>query len=250
MIKTDQPTIFDNDKLRVEVSSRSDGNISPKWGSPEAAQANSESVLKALGVVPHGVVALRVADDQDHWDAICEIGGDNPPGVAADALVTKTSGIALWLPTADCCPFVIYDPVHKVVALVHLGWQSTNVDLASKVVAFLKQNHLTDPADLLVYSGPSIKAESYVFTKSILDERGILDDARWQSFFHDVSRGTEVDIVGYNVNSLRLAGVLSDNIQICPVNTGKSLDYFSHHRAQLSKGVEAEGRFATVCMIV
>ncbi|HWZ66176.1 MAG TPA: polyphenol oxidase family protein [Patescibacteria group bacterium] len=251
MIKADQPTIFDYKKLRVIVSSASDGNISPRWGSPETVRTNIDGALEAMGEVPKQVIVLKVADDQNNWDSIREVEEGSPSDIAADALVTKAPGLALWLPIADCCPVVMHDPVHRVVALAHLGWQSTNVDLANKVVAFLKQNHQTSPADLLVYAGPCIKAESYVFTKQILAKRGILDDPRWQPFLHDTSRGIEVDIVGYNINDLQTAGVQSDHIQVCPVNTGTSLDYFSHHRSSLvPNGTEPEGRFATVCMLV
>jgi copper oxidase (laccase) domain-containing protein len=42
---------------------------------------------------------------------------------SGDFMITQTMGLALAIFTADCIPLVIYSPLHKAVALVHIGWR-------------------------------------------------------------------------------------------------------------------------------
>ncbi|MGL5784128.1 MAG: peptidoglycan editing factor PgeF [Alphaproteobacteria bacterium] len=46
---------------------------------------------------------------------------DAPP--CADSLVTRHSGIALGVLTADCGPILLADPTHNVIAACHAGWR-------------------------------------------------------------------------------------------------------------------------------
>lgn len=251
VIKSDQPTIFDERKLRAAVSSKADGNVS-YLESPIIRAANIAKIAAYAGATPERTVVMDVTSDQANWDTIYEvqeIGAgrgvyDTSTRLVADALVTRTPDLVLLLPTADCCPVVIHDSSRQVVALAHLGWQSTNAGLVSKVVSFLKQHYQTRPVDLRVWVGPCIKAESYVFAQAVQES-----DPRWRPFLKRTTRGIGIDIVGYNVAGLQSAGVLSQNIQICPVDTATSPDYFSHYRASRSEGKEPECRFATVCML-
>jgi copper oxidase (laccase) domain-containing protein len=251
MIQADQPTIFDKNKLRVAVSSRTDGSV----GYLEPALSRTANIARVSAYVdaqPEHTAVMDVAADQLKWDTILEVNddvagvgvNDHKTRIVADVLVTKTPGLALLLPIADCCPAVIHDPINNVLALAHLGWQSTNVDLASKVVRFLMQEHQSNPTNIQVYLGPCIKAESYIVEGAAQES-----DPRWQPFLRHTSSGTSVDIVGFNVAGLKSAGVLGENIQICPTDTATSLDYFSHYRASRSDGEEPEGRFAAVCVL-
>lgn len=46
--------------------------------------------------------------------------GDGPK---ADAMVTKTPGIALGILTADCAPVLFVDPEARVIGAAHAGWK-------------------------------------------------------------------------------------------------------------------------------
>lgn len=157
--------------------------------------------------------------------------------VQADALVTRQAGAVLMLPVADCNAVAIHDPVRDVVALVHLGWQSTVANLVYKVILHLSCKYGSVPHDLRIYFSPAIKAESYIF-----DKVSQADDPMWQDFLHHGEQGIGVDLPGYNRQLLVEAGVRPEQIQISPVNTATSPDYFSHYQA--TRSGEPEGRFA------
>ena len=78
---------------------------------PEAVAENRRRIAAAVGAAAlvsmhqvHSAVALRVASP---WPG---------PAPEADALVTKTPGLALCVLTADCTPILLADRVAGVVA--------------------------------------------------------------------------------------------------------------------------------------
>jgi len=253
MIKTDQPTLFDRTKLLSAVSSKEDGSMKILHGNVLQAVAYREQFLKRLGTTLDDAVLLYVGD-QTVWDAIRDVDNqdrgagmrDPSTAITGDALVTNQKGIVLFLYTADCNAIIIHDPVHEVVALVHLGWQSTAVDLAGKVIAHLQRHYGSAPADLLIYNGPSIRAESYVLEPP-LAQMGL---PGWEPYLIELPGGTiSVDLLRYNRQQFIDAGVLEDHMEVCPIDTARSADYFSHYRANRQGKAADEGRFVTVCML-
>lgn len=253
MITTHQPTIFDRHHLRCVVSSREDGNTKPEWGPMADCMVNSDRIISTIGATLDKTVVIDVTDHRQ-WDSIHDVGmheagaGVRAPEtrIVADALVTATPDLALLLPTADCYPVILYDPDNHVVALVHLGWQSTVADLLYKVVRHLSGIYASKPEVLRVYFGPAIKAESYIFAESISQET----DIAWQPFLRRTEKGVGIDLLGFNLQRLKEAGLKEQHVEVCSVDTALDTRYFSHYRASRSEGGEAEGRFATVCMMV
>lgn len=243
MIYFDQPTIFDPVQVRVVLSSRQDGNTKPEWSPLEDTITNIGAIASHIQATTDDIIAMDVGANQHKWDEIIDVtdaagrGVSEPAGrVAADALVTRQSGAVLMLPVADCNAVAMHHSAQGLVALVHLGWQSTVADLASKVVRHLDREYGAAPDGLRVYFSPAIKAESYVF-----DSVSQADDPMWQDFLCHSEQGIGVDLPGYNQQRLIEAGVRPEHIQISPINTAVSPDYFSHYRAMRSG--EPEGRF-------
>lgn len=245
MIASDQPRIFDESRVKVRVSSRGDGTMKSNGaGDIEEVTANMKAFASQAGLAFDRLVAMNVGAHADVWDEIVTV--TEPAGrpliaiedrLIADALVTTRRDVVLVLPVADCNAVAIHDPVKEVLAVVHLGWQSTVADLASKIVSHLHAQYMSQPSDLRVYISPSIRAESYVF-----DKVSQQDDARWRPFLHKTDAGVGIDLPGYNRQLCIEAGVLPEHIQLTPVNTAASEDYFSHYRAVRSG--EPDGRFA------
>lgn len=253
MIQSDQPTIFNTRRLHAAVSSKVDGNMMPKYGTSQSAADNLRQFVALADIKLEQVVVMNVSDHAS-WDTITDVGqpqagaGTINPETRpiTDAMVTTQKGLALLLPTADCYPVIMHDPKHEVLALAHLGWQSTEANLALKLVQHLQDKYKTNPDKLLVYLGPAIKAESYVFEGPVEQEK----DIAWQPFLCKTEKGIGIDLLGYNMQKLVESGVSLDNIEICTTDTAASPDYFSHYRSSRSRGVEPEGRFATFCMLV
>lgn len=249
MIQQDQPTIFDSSKISVIVSSSADGNTKPEWGPTEETQEVISSLAHKIGLSIDNVVVMNVGAHQGTWDEIIDVTSAEGRGVAdpdqripADALVTNMPGVALLLPVADCNAVAIHDPKQNILAVVHLGWQSTVAELATKIVQHLQQKYQSSATDLRVYFSPAIKAESYVF-ESVAQA----NDAAWKDFLHSTDKGVGVDLPGYNRQRFIDAGVLPENIEVSPVNTATSKDYYSHYRSVRSD--EPEARFALLAAL-
>lgn len=83
------------------------------------------------------------------------------PHLQADAILTGTPGITLFMRFADCVPVLLYDPQHKAAGLVHAGWQGTVKQVVKAAVEAMQASFGTRPQDLLAAIGPSIAAHHY-----------------------------------------------------------------------------------------
>jgi polyphenol oxidase len=78
----------------------------------------------------------------------------------ADALVTRSPGVALAILTADCVPIVLHDPVAGVLACVHAGWRGTVARVCAAAVAVM-QSLGSRPSDLIAGVGPAVAPARY-----------------------------------------------------------------------------------------
>lgn len=228
MIRTDQPTIFPDDLL-VRVSSITDGTMLDRTGStPPDVVAKNRAIFCDINDIPSEATVLQeiVYDDHQSYDRIVTVTKKDTvqfqSSVAADALFTQESGIGLLLPVADCVATVVFDPVLRSLALVHLGRHSTLTDLVSLIVSQFVETG-SNAADLLVWMSPSAGSETYR-----LDHFDAENQARWQDFCERKADGVYIDMAGYNRERFVDAGVTPRNIQLSTVNTMTDKAYFSH----------------------
>lgn len=147
--------------------------------------------------------------------------GDVP---LADALVTTTPDLALFLPVADCVATTLYDEEHGVLMLSHLGRHSLEQQGGMKSVEYLIKNFNTHPEALKVWLGPAPSKETYPIFK--LDNQG-MKEAVFQQ--------------------LQKAGVTFENITDNPADTATDERYFSY--SEFLKGNKPEGRIAMVAVM-
>lgn len=84
-----------------------------------------------------------------------------------DALVTNVRGISLVVQTADCVPVLFFDSGRKVVATAHSGWRGTASHIVSDVISTMARVYGTDPQDLDVWLGPSIRQCCYEVSDAV-----------------------------------------------------------------------------------
>jgi polyphenol oxidase len=77
-----------------------------------------------------------------------------------DGLLTKESGIALTLRTADCVPLFLYAPDIKAVGLIHIGWRGFHKGIVSATASLLKKEG-ADFSQIVAALGASICGECY-----------------------------------------------------------------------------------------
>jgi YfiH family protein len=117
-----------------------------------------------------------------------------PFTLPADFVHTVQPAVGIGIMAADCLPVVLVDRVTQVVAVVHAGWRGSLQSVGSVVVKALSKAHGTNPADLLVFFGPSAHVCCYQVGPEFADsiDRGEYTDGvleeRCGSFFLNVPR--------------------------------------------------------------
>ena len=108
------------------------------------------------------------------------------PGILenCDGIISSQPELASVIRTADCAAVMIFDPVQKVVANVHVGWRGAKQKIISHGLGMLVEENNCRPSDLIVAISPFIKSCCYevgkefkkIFTKKYLPEKeGILN---------------------------------------------------------------------------
>ena len=78
----------------------------------------------------------------------------------ADALVTRTRGLAIGVLTADCTPVLFADPEARVVGAAHAGWRGALAGVLEATVAAMETLG-AERKRILAALGPSIGPKSY-----------------------------------------------------------------------------------------
>ncbi|MFH1253779.1 MAG: peptidoglycan editing factor PgeF [Candidatus Uhrbacteria bacterium] len=141
-----------------------------------------------------------------------------------DGLITTEPDLTLAVKTADCLPIFFVDPKNKFIGLVHSGWKGTVKNIAVVAVEEFKKIG-SDPTDLLVALGPSIKKCHY----DIKSERTV-EMAALKKYFKNHNGKIFIDLQAAVVDELLAAGVLSKNIdRETPCTMCEPEKYFSYH---------------------
>ncbi len=164
----------------------------------------------------------------------------NLPHEKADAIITDRPEITLFMRFADCVPIFLFDPMHKVVAIVHAGWKGTVNKIVSRSVEAMHDRYQTQGADILAGIGPSIGPDHYEIGADVLKRvhRAFGEDAP-ELLFQNGDR-TYLDLWKANAINLRRSGV--KEIEISGICTAcRTTDWYSH-RAENGK----TGRFGAL----
>lgn len=243
MIKADQPTCFPSDVL-VAVSSRSDGTVLDRSIGIHAPEivANRRTFSQLVGVNYDDVAYQRIVyDDLGTYSLIADVDNRSTNKftveVVADALFTRSKGVGMMLPVADCVATVVHDPIGQSLALAHLGRHSTLTDIVDKLISHFEL-HGSKTSDLIVWMSPSAHKQSYR-----MDYFNHIDDPLWHDFAEKRNDGIHLDIAGFNRQRFIDAGLKPDNVYVSSIDTFSSPDYFSH-----SNG-DTKDRFAVLAMM-
>jgi len=184
-----------------------------------------------FGIDPERVVTIH----QVHGDHAVQVDSRNYRDVRAmeaDAMISRTPGIAIGVETADCVPILLVDPATSAVAAIHAGWRSTVKKIIRKTVKMMQDEFGTDPAMLTAAIGPAIGPECYEVDEPVI---GPLREAFpfWEEVV--VPRGNEkwgLDLVKTNTIELIQTGLQKDHIHSLGLCTSCRRDLFYSFRAE------------------
>lgn len=218
--------------IQVALSEVADGSMyQPSDQTNQAVIAARRAWLATQNIALEQTVRVHISYDGndyckyrvvDEMDA--HKGMENGAMPYADALVTTTPDLALFLPVADCVATTLYDEANGVLMLSHLGRHSLEQQGGQKSVAFLQATYGSDPAAIKVWLGPAPGKQAYPLFA--LHGQGMKEAVFEQ---------------------LQKAGIRLENIIDTPADTTVDPRYYSY--SEYLKGNKPEGRFAMVAMM-
>ena len=163
-----------------------------------------------------------------------------------DATITNLPGICLMVMVADCVPVLLYDPVKRVIAVIHAGWRGTVQHITSNTIKVMIDRFGSDPADILAGIGPSIGPSCYEVGEEV---KTVVQESFGTTAGYLVSQPHSVkphfDLWYANHKQLTNSGVKPENIETAQLCTKCNQQIFFSSRAD--KGVT--GRFAAgICL--
>ena len=121
----------------------------------------------------------------------------NGEAAEADALVTRTPGLAIGTLTADCAPILLCDPQARVIAAAHAGWRGALSGIAEATMAAMEELGAKRERVVAVI-GPSISQRAYEVGADYVD-RFLAEEPASETFFmtDESSREPHFDLSGY-----------------------------------------------------
>ncbi|MEH2510630.1 YfiH family protein [Nitrobacteraceae bacterium AZCC 1564] len=144
----------------------------------------------------------------------------------ADAMVTKTPGLALGVSAADCGPVLFVDPQARVIGATHSGWKGAiGGVLESTITAMEGLGAARD--NIIAAVGPLIRQQSYEVGAEFV-ARFTEADPHNAAFFVPSSRANHsmFDLAGYIRQRLERAGILMiDDVDVCTYADERMFSY-------------------------
>jgi polyphenol oxidase len=190
------------------VSSGLYASLNGGLGSRDSAAGVAENrarMAAALNVEPdHLVTAYQIHSPQ-------VVVADAPwPAQArprADAIVTRTPGLAVGVTTADCGPILLADPVARVVGAAHAGWRGALAGVVEATVAAMVQLG-AERGRIHAALGPMIRQRNYEVGPDLIARFAAEDSASKQFFLSAARDGHALfDLAAYVGSRLNRAGV-------------------------------------------
>jgi polyphenol oxidase len=125
----------------------------------------------------------------------------SPP--AADALVTRASGIALGVRAADCLPVLFADRGGTVIGAAHAGWRGLAAGVLEATVGAMG----AAPHDIVAWLGPAIGPQKFEVGRDVLDAFVASDPAAASCFVPHGTTKWHADLYGLARRRLRPMGV-------------------------------------------
>ena len=143
----------------------------------EAVTLNRARVSEAMDVTPDALVAVHQVHSAEV--AIVTEASDQRP--KADAMVTRTPGLALSILTADCQPVLFSDPTAGVIGAAHAGWRGTLDGILDATLAAMVELGATLENTRAVI-GPTISQRAYEVGPEFVEDF-LAQDPDYMRFF-------------------------------------------------------------------
>ena len=194
---------------------------------PVMVEENRRRMAEQLGVTPERFLSVWQTHSPDVMVATGPWQGASRP--RADAIVTRTAGLAIGATAADCGPVLFVDPGARVIGAAHAGWKGALNGVLESTIAAM-EGLGAERSGIVAAIGPLIRQHSYEVGDEFV-ERFIEADAENGLFFLPAARAghSMFDLAGYIRMRLENAGVLV--IDDTGLDTYSDPRFFSYRRS-------------------
>jgi YfiH family protein len=194
---------------------------------PAKVAENRRRMAEEMGVGPDHLLTVHQIHSPDTVVASGPWQGASRP--RADAIVTRSEGLAICATAADCGPILLADPNARVIGAAHAGWKGALTGILESVVDAMERLG-ADRSGIVAAIGPLIRHHSYEVGGEFV-ERFIEADAENALFFIPSAREGHAmfDLAGFIRMRLENAGVrMIDDIG---VDTYSDERFYSYRRS-------------------
>jgi YfiH family protein len=165
----------------------------------------------------------------------------------ADAIVTKTPGLAIGVSTADCGPLLFADPQAQVIGAAHAGWRGAFSGVIEGTIAEMEKLG-ADRSRITVALGPLIRQDNYEVSASFVDEFLRADETHARFFVPAARDGHAMfDLPGFIASRLLQSGIARfEDIGIC---TYADPDRFYSYRRSTHRSEPDYGRHVNAIVL-
>lgn len=181
-------------------------------------EGNRSLLTRAFGAQQEALVTVR----QVHGSDILVIDEPNEDfshflTLESDAIITNQPGVMIGVCVADCVPLLLLDPVRKVAAAVHAGWQGSAAGLAKKAVSAMRSMFGCSVDDIQAAIGPCIGKCCYEVDEPV--RKGFAQGSiPWNSIAEESGEGKwKLDLAAANRELLLQAGLSASAIQVSDI---------------------------------
>ena len=213
---------------------------------PESVTENRKRMAEALGVRPNHFLSAYQIHSPDVVTVDKPWPHDQRP--KADAMVTKTPGIALGVSTADCGPVLFADAQARVIGAAHAGWRGALTGVLEATIAAMEKLG-ADRKRIAVALGPMIRQPNYEVGPEFVARFREADQGNIKFFAPSERKDHAMfDLAGYAAMRLARAGVGTiEDLKLC---TYAEPERFFSYRRMTKLGEADYGRHINAVALV
>lgn len=167
---------------------------------------NRRLVTMEIGVEHNNLASVHQVHSANVVIINQPITGEKPK---ADAMVSKTKGIALGILTADCAPILFHDYVNNIIGAAHSGWKGALAGIALATIEAMES--IGAHRDTICATiGPCISQRNYEVDSDFF-EHFLSQDDNHRFFVQGKSNKYQFDLPSYCLNQLRKTKLKSAN---------------------------------------
>ncbi len=204
----------------------------------ENVEENYRRIAEVLGIDTRNMVLsnqvhdnkIRVVHESDRGKGIYK----KSDIIGIDGLMTNIADVALVTFYADCVPVFLFDPVKKVISLVHSGWRSTLKEISKEAVLKMREVYGCEPSDIEAAVGPSIGQCCFEVGEDVYLQ--FISAFKWcGEYCKKLEEKWFIDLPGIIRRTLESEGLKENKIVLSGICTKCNKDIFFSHRGDNGK---------------